>query len=55
VKVGDHVARGQRVGLEGTSGMSTGPHLHFELRVDDQVTDPMTYLPPLKGQVTPKP
>ena len=55
VKVGDHVARGQRVGLEGTSGLSTGPHLHFELRVHDQVTDPMHYLPPLNGQVTPKP
>jgi len=55
VKVGDHVARGQRVGLEGTSGLSTGPHLHFELRVHDQVTDPMPYLPPLNGQVTPKP
>ena len=55
VKVGDLVARGQRVGLEGTSGMSTGPHLHFELRVNEQVTDPMPYLPALNGQVTPKP
>lgn len=49
VKVGDRVARGQRVGLEGSSGLSTGPHLHFELRVNDQVTDPMPYLPPLTG------
>jgi murein DD-endopeptidase MepM/ murein hydrolase activator NlpD len=55
VRVGDHVARGQRVGLEGTSGMSTGPHLHFELRVNNQVTDPMPYLPALTGQATPKP
>ncbi|HEY2598163.1 MAG TPA: peptidoglycan DD-metalloendopeptidase family protein [Candidatus Dormibacteraeota bacterium] len=55
VRVGDSVARGQRVGLEGTSGMSTGPHLHFELRVNDQVTDPMPYLPPLKGLTTTKP
>jgi murein DD-endopeptidase MepM/ murein hydrolase activator NlpD len=55
VKVGDHVGRGQRVGLEGTSGLSTGPHLHFELRVNDQVTDPMPYLSPLSGQTTPKP
>jgi murein DD-endopeptidase MepM/ murein hydrolase activator NlpD len=53
VRVGDHVVRGQRVGLEGTSGMSTGPHLHFELRVNDQVTDPMPYLPPMNGQTTP--
>ncbi|HEX3508780.1 MAG TPA: peptidoglycan DD-metalloendopeptidase family protein [Candidatus Dormibacteraeota bacterium] len=55
VRVGDPVARGQRVGLEGTSGMSTGPHLHFELRVNDEVTDPVAYLPPLNGQLTPKP
>ena len=55
VRVGDHVGRGQKVGREGTSGLSTGPHLHFELRVNDQVTDPMRYLPSLKGQTTPKP
>jgi len=53
VRVGDHVIPGQRVGLEGTSGMSTGPHLHFELRVNDQVTDPMPYLPSMNGQTTP--
>ena len=53
VRVGDHVARGQRVGLEGTSGTSTGPHLHFELRVNDEVTDPMLYLPPFSGLTTP--
>jgi murein DD-endopeptidase MepM/ murein hydrolase activator NlpD len=53
VKVGDHVARGQTIGREGPSGLSTGPHLHFELRVKDQVTDPMPYLPALKGQLTP--
>jgi murein DD-endopeptidase MepM/ murein hydrolase activator NlpD len=53
VKVGDRVARGQRVGREGSSGLSTGPHLHFELRVNDQVTNPMPYLPPLKGSLTP--
>jgi murein DD-endopeptidase MepM/ murein hydrolase activator NlpD len=55
VSVGDHVSRGQRVGLEGTSGLSTGPHLHFELRVNDQVTDPMPYLPLLTGSTTPGP
>jgi murein DD-endopeptidase MepM/ murein hydrolase activator NlpD len=55
VKVGDRVARGQRVGLEGSSGLSTGPHLHFELRVNDQVTNPMPYLPALIGSLTPAP
>ena len=42
---GQKVVRGQLIGLEGSSGYSTGPHLHFELRVGDQVTDPMPYLP----------
>jgi murein DD-endopeptidase MepM/ murein hydrolase activator NlpD len=55
VNLGDRVARGQRVGLEGSSGLSTGPHLHFELRVHDQVTDPLPYLPPLIGPTTPSP
>lgn len=45
VNVGDRVARGQLVGLEGSSGLSTGAHVHFELRVYDAVTDPMPYLP----------
>lgn len=53
VKVGDRVFRGQRIGLEGSSGLSTGPHLHFELRVNDQVTDPMPYLLPFTGLTTP--
>ncbi len=44
-KVGDHVVRGQVIGLEGSTGYSTGPHVHFELRVNDQVIDPMPYLP----------
>jgi murein DD-endopeptidase MepM/ murein hydrolase activator NlpD len=55
VRVGDRVTRGQRIGLEGSSGLSTGPHLHFELRVNDQVTDPRPYLPALAGSTTPAP
>ena len=43
--VGQTVKRGQVIGLEGSTGYSTGPHLHFELRVFQQVTDPMPYLP----------
>jgi murein DD-endopeptidase MepM/ murein hydrolase activator NlpD len=43
--VGDKVARGQVIGLEGSTGFSTGPHVHFELRINDQAVDPMPYLP----------
>jgi murein DD-endopeptidase MepM/ murein hydrolase activator NlpD len=43
--VGQRVSRGDLIGLEGSTGYSTGPHLHFELRVNDQVLDPMPYLP----------
>jgi murein DD-endopeptidase MepM/ murein hydrolase activator NlpD len=45
VSYGDRVSRGHVIGLEGSSGFSTGPHVHFELRVNNAVTDPMPYLP----------
>jgi murein DD-endopeptidase MepM/ murein hydrolase activator NlpD len=44
VNLGDRVTRGHRIGLEGSTGLSTGPHLHFEVRINNQVTDPMRYL-----------
>ncbi|GAC1674399.1 MAG: peptidoglycan DD-metalloendopeptidase family protein [Candidatus Dormibacteraceae bacterium] len=47
VAVGERVLRGQRVGLEGSTGWSTGAHVHFELRINDAVVDPLPYLPPL--------
>jgi murein DD-endopeptidase MepM/ murein hydrolase activator NlpD len=53
VTTGDYVTRGKRIGLEGSSGLSTGPHVHFELRVNNLVFDPMIYLPPLMGPLTP--
>jgi len=46
VKVGQMVNQGQTVGLEGSTGNSTGPHLHFELRIKQQPIDPTPYLPP---------
>ena len=46
VKVGQLVTQGQTIGLEGSTGNSTGPHLHFELRIKQQPIDPTPYLPP---------
>ncbi|HEV7558054.1 MAG TPA: peptidoglycan DD-metalloendopeptidase family protein [Kofleriaceae bacterium] len=45
VKVGDKVDAGQQVGNVGTTGYSTGPHLHFELRRDGKPLDPAPLLP----------
>jgi murein DD-endopeptidase MepM/ murein hydrolase activator NlpD len=46
VTVGQVVTQGQPIGLEGSSGNSTGAHLHFELRINQKPIDPAPYLPP---------
>lgn len=50
VKVGDHVARGQPVGAIGTSGRSTGPHLHWGMKWQDERIDPQMLVPPMTAR-----
>ena len=44
VEVGQRVSRGDRIGDVGNSGRSTGPHLHYEVRVDGEAMNPMIYI-----------
>ena len=45
VKKGEYINTGQIIGVQGTTGNSTGDHLHFEIRLENKSTiDPAPYL-----------
>ena len=44
VKQGQRVRQGQKIALVGNTGLTTGPHLHFEIRKHQKATNPKTYL-----------
>lgn len=45
VEKGDVIEKGQVIGFVGSTGRSTGPHLHYEVRLDDRTLNPRNYLP----------
>ena len=52
VRFGERVSQGERIGLAGSTGKSSGPHVHFELRSGNGAVDPLDYLPARQGFAT---
>jgi murein DD-endopeptidase MepM/ murein hydrolase activator NlpD len=44
VRPGQHIARGQQVGRMGSTGRSTGSHLHYEVRIDGRAVNPIPFM-----------
>ncbi len=51
VQIGNTVQRGQIIALIGSTGRSTGPHLHYELRLNDKSINPRRFLPPEPSEI----
>jgi hypothetical protein len=49
VRAGEQVAWGQPIGVEGSTGYSTGSHLHYQIEINGHWVDPVPYLPPCPG------
>ncbi|PPI88186.1 hypothetical protein CRV12_00920 [Candidatus Pantoea edessiphila] len=49
VKLGQKIKNGDKIGLSGNTGRSTGPHLHFELWINNHAVDPLTVYLPIKS------
>ncbi len=45
VQKGQQVTQGQRIGVSGCTGRCTGPHIHYEVRINGKQVDPLRYLP----------
>ena len=54
VRSGMRVSRGQKIGLLGSTGKSTGPHLHYELRIDGVQRDPTKVILPTAPPIAKK-
>ena len=48
--LGQSIKAGQKIGSSGNSGVSTGPHLHFEIHKDGKPVDPLTYYGATPGE-----
>jgi murein DD-endopeptidase MepM/ murein hydrolase activator NlpD len=54
IRTGRRVRQGQTVGYVGTTGVSTGPHLHFEIRKKGKPVNPLKVIPPRAEPVAKK-
>ncbi len=52
VKTGQQLKQGQKIAISGNTGRSTGPHLHFEVRMGPEAVDPMAFLASGNGGLT---